>query len=758
MEDYSDRSFGIDDGNRKKSTKRIVIGAILVLAVGIGLGVIIGWFSHTYDEPATPAPSSKCDFDGLVRDEDTTILKTIKEKMKASNIDANLRNFTLNPHLGGTPAEEALADQLHQMWTAQGLDHVTKVTYEVLLSYPNATDPCRIYILDSSDTVIYETQEVEKILSPDQNRSDVVPPFNAYAQAGDVEGELIYVNYGSIEDFTELYENYSMNVTGKIVIARYGKIFRGDKVALAAKHGAIGVILYSDPADYSENANEDVFPNSWWLPGTGVQRGTVMLGDGDPLTPGYPAVETAYETKTPDLPTIPVHPIGYDDAYHFLSRMDGMNVSDSWQGKLNFTYRLGPGFVDKNLRVKLHVTTYRKKVNTSNVFAYIKGSVEPDRYVLLGNHRDAWVFGAVDPTSGTAVMMEVSRVLAEIVKEGRWRPRRSIVFCSWGAEEYGLVASYEWVEQQLKILGDRAIAYLNVDIAVEGMQSLRAAGVPLLYDILYDASKKINSANDDATSLYQEWLNFFPDEELGSTVPVIHKIGGGSDFSAFIRIAGVPCIDLRYTYNYSILDYPLYHSVYETYDLMKDHMDRDFKRSLTIGLLWAELARSLSDKLILPLNAVTYADMVVVFVGDLEKGYGHLMTANGVTLDGIKKATENFQVGAKEFMDRLSTANKSNPVETRMYNDQLIRVERAFINSDGLPLSPLKKHLLFASSTFDSYAGATFPGLVDLMYGIEDLEGDAKIEQWEKVKKHLATIIFCIDSATFGLKPWTSFD
>lgn len=694
----------------------------------------------------------------IIEDEDPTILDKIKAKMSAANIDANLRAFTRDPHLAGTPGEEELGDELHRIWTEQGMDHVTKVTYDVLLSYPNQTDLSRIYLLGPNDTVIYATQEVEKVLSPDQNRSDVVPPFNAYAKSGDVQGELVYVNYGRIEDFTELMENYSIDVTGKIVLARYGKIFRGDKVSIAADHGAIGIIIYSDPADYSIDVNDPVYPDSWWLPGTGVQRGTVMVGKGDPLTPGYPSTATAYRTRNPDLPTIPSHPIGYDDAYHFLSRMSGPYVRSSWQGGLNFTYRIGPGFTDQNLKTKLHVNTYNKRVNTSSVFAYINGSVEPDRYVLLGNHRDAWVFGGVDPTSSTAVIMEVSRVLAEIVKEGSWRPRRTIVFCSWGAEEHGLVGSHEWVEGQVKNLADRAVVYLNVDIAVEGQESMRAKGVPLLYSILYDVAKRIPSANNDTITLYDEWLRYFPDKERDPSLPRVIPLGGGSDHVAFIGFAGVPAIDVRYTHNYTIIDYPLYHSVYETYDLVKIHMDPDFKRSLAIGLYWAEIARALADPLILPLNASTYSEMMTIYISDLDSGYGELMRANNVSLDGLYDSGTKFSSSTHFFVDRLSQANRQNPIEMRMYNDQLMRLERAFISFDGLPGRPTAKHVLFAPSSFDSYAGDTFPGLVDLMFGIEKLEGEAKVEQWEKVKQHLATIIFCIDSATSGLKPWTSFD
>ncbi|MGH0179820.1 UNVERIFIED_CONTAM: hypothetical protein FKN15_015401 [Acipenser sinensis] len=286
------------------------------------------------------------------------------------------------------------------------------------------------------------------------------------------QGDPVYVNYGTIEDFTYMKRNLSVDLNGTIAIARYGKIFRADKVKHAAEFGCVGMVLYSDPADYAVDSEVRVYPDDWWLPGTGVQRGTVLPRDGDPLTPYYPSIESAFYQKESDsfsVSAIPVTPIGYDDAIKYLRKISGPEANSTWQGGLNVTYRLGPGFIPpySNSKLKLHVHTYNERRMTHNVIGYIRGEHEPDRYVVLGNHRDAWVFGAVDPSSASAAMMELSRAFGELLKDG-WRPRRSIVFCSWGAEEHGLIGSTEWVEELVKILGTRAVAYLNVDIAVEG--------------------------------------------------------------------------------------------------------------------------------------------------------------------------------------------------------------------------------------------------------------------------------------------------
>jgi hypothetical protein len=354
-------------------------------------------------------------------------------------------------------------------------------------------------------------------------------------------------------------------------------------------------------------------------------------------------------------------------------------------------------------------------------------------------------------------MMEVSRVLSAIVKTG-WRPRRTIVFCSWGAEEYGLVGSYEWVENYLKNLLDRAVVYLNVDISVEGQASIRALGVPIVSDFLYDVAKRIPSANDVDKTIFDEWLNYFPDTNDNSK-PAIRGLGSGSDYASFIGIAGVPSLDVRYTHNYSISSYPLYHSVYETYHLVAEHLDRDFKYSLAVGRFWAEAARYMSDSLILPLTSRGYAVGLQQFLTDLQEGYEQLMNRNGITLEALRTVVQTFTEAANEFADRVNAINRNNPVETRIYNDQLMRLERAFLDSQGLPPDRIyHKHVLYAPSSFDSYAGTTFPGLVDLMWHIDRLTGQESTDQWNRVRRHLATIIYTIESATSVLRPVTDFN
>ncbi|KAK7502668.1 hypothetical protein BaRGS_00005918, partial [Batillaria attramentaria] len=470
------------------SGRAVIICAVVTGILAFVIGILIGRFA-VCDE--SDGGTQAGPYDRITQDADPDVSDLLMERILAENIADNLRHLSAKPHIAGEQADFDLVTYLKDTLTGYGLDSVRVAPYHVLLSYPDGSDPNRAELLNGSNyDVIFDSRTAESNIS---NLEGVVRPFLAYSPATTVQGELVYVNYGRVEDYDYLEHNVNVNVTGKIVIARYGKIFRGSKVDIAARHGAKGIIIYSDPADYTDPDDDRVFPDTVWLPGTAAQRGSIYNGDGDPLTPGYPATSTAFRTSENEtgipLPSIPAHCIGYTAAEHFLRELTGPPAPDSWRGRIkNVTYNIGT--LKAGLQVRLTTTTTNSIRKAENVIGVIKGSVEPDRYVLMGNHRDAWVYGSIDPSSATAVMMEVARVMAQLAKEGRWRPRRSIMFCSWGAEEYGLIGSNEWAEQYVKILGPRAVAYVNIDIAVQGNYSLRGSGTPLMYRPLFEAAKK----------------------------------------------------------------------------------------------------------------------------------------------------------------------------------------------------------------------------------------------------------------------------
>ncbi|XP_070577790.1 N-acetylated-alpha-linked acidic dipeptidase 2-like [Ptychodera flava] len=629
----------------------LVVTLGVVLLVGFTIGILIGHFAISKTPKETSQPQDKPSCGAACEEPDADcIFGKLVAKMKADNIKEYLRRLTSTPHLAGTPADLTNAEYVRDQWLEQGLDSAKIYSYDVLLSYPEADN--LVQLLDEEGGVNFTCAVKEQGLRPGEDSPDIVNPFNAYSGTGNVTGDLVYVNYARDVDFDKLAEIApDLNLTGKILIARYGKIFRGNKAKHAEHHGAIGLILYSDPADYGSKNATSVYPHSWWLPDTGAQRGNLHVSDhkGDPLTPGYPAKDYAYRTSVEDspLPTIPVHPIGYGDAKMFLRELrNTYNIPADWKGDLDIEYNIGPGFIGTNRQVRMEIHTSNQRRNTYNAIGFIRGAVEPDRYVLLGNHRDAWVFGAADPSSGTASMLELSRVFGELVKEG-WRPRRSIMFCSWGAEEYGLIGSTEWVEEFSKNLGARSVTYLNVDLSVGGTHVPEVASTPLLYKTLYRAARKVASPEEQGRSLYDIWLM----RNGARGLPRIDDLGAGSDFLSFAYQIGVPCAAFTYSpeseSGFSI--YPLYHSVYETFYFFETFLDPAFRRSLAIAQMWGEVARDLADSVIIPFDCNDYAEQLELSIDDLKGHYESEMKKKNINFDAIDSAVSKFKVAANNF-------------------------------------------------------------------------------------------------------------
>ncbi|MGH0176133.1 UNVERIFIED_CONTAM: hypothetical protein FKN15_015840 [Acipenser sinensis] len=630
---------------------------------------------------------------------DNDRMKLLNE-MKAENIRQYLRNFTKLPHLAGTEQNLHLAKQIQKEWKDFGLDSVDLVHYDVLLSYPNETNPNYISIINEQGTEIFKTSLLEPPPAGYENVSNVVPPYSAFSAKGEPEGDLVYVNYGRTEDFFKLEREMNISCTGKIVIARYGKIFRGNKVKNAILAGAKGIILFSDPVDYCAPGVE-VYPDGWNLPGGGAQRGNVLNlnGAGDPLTPGYPAKEYTYRYKADDgagLPKIPVHPIGYDDAKHLLSNMGGQAPPEGWKGGLNISYNIGPGFIEtfNTTKVKMHIYTNNKVTRIYNVIGKIRGATEPDRYVILGGHRDSWVFGGIDPTTGAAVVHEVVRSAGKYMKKG-WRPRRTIIFASWDAEEFGLLGSTEWAEDNAKILQERAVAYINADSAIEGNYTLRVDCTPSLNTVVYNLTKKK-------------------------------------------------------TEKYS--NYPVYHSVYETFELVEKFYDPSFKQLLAVAQVRGGLIFELADSALLPFDFNEYAEALRTYANSifsLANKHKPSLDTFEVSFDSLFSAVKNFTEAAQDFHVRKKHLDMSNPMALRMVNDQMMYLERAFIDPLGLPGRPFYRHIIFAPSSHNKYAGESFPGIYDAMFDIENAKDQSKA--WEEVKRQISIAAFTVHAAGMTL-------
>lgn len=720
---------------------------VRVGAIVIAVGLVIAAFVAGYMVRRTVF---RCDKNGDVSPTSAPSrirIQDVLAEMSAENIERNLRNLTLKPHHASSVRNLELAHIIKDQWTDFGFD-VKLVRYNVLLSFPEKGKINGAFLQDGNGTVRFETAKQEKILEPSEESADALPPFSGYSPTGKFKGDLVYVNYGRYDDFKLLLEK-NINCSGKIVIVRYGQVFRGDKVTNAQKFGAKAILIYSDPQDSAPAQDDDLYPHSWWLPRSGVQRGSILMGTGDPLTPRYPAKDGIFRKSSSEIkmPYIPAHPISAEDAEQFLRLLSGEKAPDDWQGGLDITYHLGPGFSTNYTDWKVEVETNNNHTRRDiyNVIAVIKGSVEPDRLVLLGNHRDAWVFGGIDPSSGTACLMEVGKALGIKYKKG-WRPRRSIVLCSWGGEEYGLLGSTEWVEDNVHLLYQRAVAYLNVDSSIRGNYSFFAMASPLLHQALFNASKEVKNPLNKSQSVYDNWLDKFPASD-GRT-PTVPPLGSGSDYSPFCQRSGVPSADIRYVYDkyklHNISSYPTYHSIHDTFDYVKKFVDPQFTTHLAVAQVWASTAFLLAETPVLPINCSDYATALNKGVLGIQKKFGSILEQRGISLEYLNKTVKKFEEGAAHMQSLIESADTSDPWSLSFINDRLTGLEKTFLNPEGLPGRPLYWHSIFAPSLHNSYASATFPGLHDVLI---DAVNNGTHSTWTLVKEELSNTIVAIEWA-----------
>ncbi|XP_053169108.1 glutamate carboxypeptidase 2-like isoform X2 [Hemicordylus capensis] len=680
-------------------------------AVGIFLlGFLIGWMSKPWDQ--LPAMGSN---------EKTK--KSFMMEMKAENIKQFLYNFTRRPHLAGTQENLRLAEQIQAQWKEFGLDSVQLAPYEVLLSYPNGTNPNYISIIDEQGHEIFNTSLFEPPPPGYEDIQDIVPPYNSFSAQGTPEGDLVYVNYGSIEDFHRLEREMGINCSGKIVIARYGKIFRGNKVRNAEQAGAKGVILYSDPAD-SCAPGVDPYPQGWNLPGGGAQRGNVIFlnGAGDALTPGYPAKDYTYrydDSEVVGILKIPVHPIGYHDAEQLLRDMGGpAPPDDSWKGNLSVPYNIGPGFkgTASKRKVKMHIHSFKKMAKIYNVIGTLRGATEPG-----------------------------------------WRPRRTVIFASWDAEEFGLIGSTEWAEEHVKILQERGVAYINADSSIEGNYTLRVECTPLMYSLVYNLTKEISSPDKgfEGKSLYESWYEKSPSTEH-KDVPSIGKLGSGNDFEVFFQRLGVASGRARYTKNWKVdrySSYPVYHSVYETYEIVERFYDPTFKNHLAVAQVRGGLVFEMADSLVIPFDCRDYAKALksyIQVINNMTLKHQTALATYSISLDPLFSAANNFSKAADDFHQRLLKLDTNNPIAVRSLNDQLMFLERAFIDPLGLPDRPFYRHIIFAPNSHNKYAGVSFPGIYDAMFDIASKADQRKA--WREVKRQISIAAFTVAAAAETLK------
>ena len=629
--------------------------------------------------------------------------------------EEHLRILTQAPHMAGTPEDKATADYVAQKFRDAGLE-TEIVEYRVWMNYPAEIS---VDMTAPAGVTMHGPTREQVNGDPYQDDPRVVTPFNSMSPSGDVEADVVYANYGSPDDFQKL-EQMKIDVRGKIVLVRYGQNFRGVKAFVAQERGAAGVLIYSDPADDGWR-HGDKYPQGPWRPDTGVQRGSDRLHvpvsrRSHHARNRVSAFASGFQRTPPEqsaqLPKIPVTPLSYADAWPILEHLGGPDSPRDWQGSLPFTYHVGPG----PTKVKMHLKQDYQFRTIWDVIGRVRGSELPDEWVVAGNHRDAWVYGAVDPNSGTAAMLESVHGIGELLKSG-WKPKRTIVIGSWDAEEEGLIGSTEWGEQHEAELAN-AVAYFNVDVAVSGAK-FGASSVPTLKQFIRDVTRVVPSPKGG--TVYDDWRKTSQPAEIASAGPLrtsaarerapaapgnsdvpVGDLGSGSDYTVFLQHLGVPSSDISSSGSYGV-----YHSVFDNFNWFKKFGDPDFVYEQEMARVFGLEAIRMSDADVLPYDYEQYGKEIAAYVDTARKKSDAIFGGQTPSFaEAIRAAHQFEQAGAKIRRKQENPGN--NPARL---NQALRQAERALLIPEGLPNRPWFRHVIYAPGQYTGYAAVVIPGV-----------------------------------------------
>jgi N-acetylated-alpha-linked acidic dipeptidase len=672
-----------------------------------------------------------------------------EQKFRAIPSPDNMKQYmqllAARPHHVGSPYDKQNSEWLLAQFKKWGWDaHIE--TFQVLFPTPKE----RVLELVAPTHFVAKLEEPTVPGDPTSSQhSEQLPTYNAYSADGDVTAPLIYVNYGVPEDYEQL-ERMGISVKGAIVIARYGHSWRGIKPKLAAQHGAIGCLIYSDPRDDGYYEGE-VFPKGAYRPDEGVQRGSVMemeIYPGDPLTPGVGATANAKRLTLKEAKTIepiPVQPISYGDALPLLKALRGPVAPDGWRGALPITYHLGPGPAKVHLKLAFHWDL--KPVR--DVIAKLPGSVSPDEWVIRGNHYDAWVNGAEDPISGQVSLLEEARAMGELYKQG-WRPKRTIIYCAWDGEEPALLGSTEWVEDHGEELDTHAVAYINSDS--NGRGYLGAEGSHTLESLVNDVAKDVQDPEKNISVWQRLRFNRIVhapnatdrDKIESQRNLIIGDLGSGSDYSGFIDHAGVASINYGFG---GESGGGVYHSIYDDYYWYSHFGDPTEEYGRALAQMTGMTVMRLADADVVPFDFTALDDALGRYMSELKKlaktegdeineqnkelQEGALAAASDPTktyvppasespepnldfspmdsaLANIRKSTQRYQAA---FTKAEQTDASSASASFEAVNRALMQTERDLLSSEGLPGRPWYKNELYAPGIFTGYGVKTVPGV-----------------------------------------------
>ena len=640
--------------------------------------------------------------------------ETLRAAPSRDTLRAQLVALSAFPHEAGTERSHRVAAAILARFRSFGLDASIE-QFEALMPRPLS----RSLELLAPTPYTAALREPPVPGDPTSGQADQLPTFNAYSPDGDVTGDLVYVNYGVPDDYRTL-DSLGISVRGKIVVARYGRSWRGIKPKVAAEHGAIGCVIYSDPRD-DGFFQGDTWPRGPMRPPQGVQRGSVMdmpVYPGDPLSPGWasePGSRRLPISAAQTLAAIPVLPISYGDALPLLRSLEGPVAPPSWRGALPLTYHVGPG----PGRARLAVRFEWKTRPLYDVVAVIRGATRPDEWVLYGNHHDAWVNGAADPISGQVSLDETARALGVLLRTG-WRPARTIVLAAWDGEEWGLLGSTEWAEKHADELADKAVVYFNGDVNEQGW--LGASGSPSLEQFLFEVARDVPAPTDSGRSALEAARQHRREERARDSARVdadtafsVGALGSGSDYTAFIDHLGVASLDVRYG---GATEDGIYHSIYDDYTFYLRFLDTSLTAEVAQARTVGTAILRMADAPVLPFEFGGAARKFDGYVGELARLAAARDSSRKLDLGPLRQAVAHLAAAATRYdsaltrLDGLSAAEVAARADALdRVNRMLYRTERALADTAGLPARPWFRNLIYAPGLYTGYGVKTMPGI-----------------------------------------------
>ena len=666
--------------------------------------------------------------EGLSR-ANATRLKPLQSQLiqtvRPENCRREHRIFTAKPHMAGSERNYELAQYVAKQWREYGLEDVELIEHPVYLPWPVRYEAT---LVAKKEKLSLKEEPIRE--DPDSYATDVGIPYCAYSANVDVTAPVVYVNSGNPEDY-DLLARQGVDVRGKIALARYSVpySYRGFKALTAEKRGAAALLLYSDPADDGFKKGQ-VYPHGPWGPESHLQRGGIVYDfnlPGDPRTPGWastPGGRFLPAETAVSMPTIAAAPMSYKDARKILEMMTGPTAPASWQGGLPFRYRLGP----TSDKLHLIIENDKKVRSIWNVVGRLRGVERPDEWVVLGNHRDAWVFGGVDPSSGSATMMETARAFGELKRSG-WKPRRTIVFASWDAEEFTLTGSTEWGELEADRLKAGALAYLNVDSSSSG-SSFTAAAVPALAGFLRDVAREV--PDPSGGSIYDTWQRKKRTPQTKEPL-VTTRLGSGSDYTVFLNFLGVPVADITFDGPYGV-----YHSIYDSFTWFDRVGDPGYRYHAAMGRYWAVAALSLAECDYVPLDYAAYAREVQIYLDETQRAARQRKMQLDFT--AAREAARAWEKNGKAALQSARrAAENGDKAQLERTHRALLKVERELLDAEGLAGRPWFKHLIYAPRP--TYKALVLPALTEAIEANDSALARAEIARLARALNRAAKTI-----------------